>query len=44
MEIDLKVVVIVSDGMSSNRKFFKSHKHKSNTKEGVTYKVQNIKV
>jgi hypothetical protein len=42
MEIELKVVLMVSDGMSTNRKFFKFHKHNTNTKNGVVYKVRNL--
>ena len=41
-EIGLHVVVIVSDGASNNRVFFKLHKDLECTKNGVVYKVKNI--
>ena len=33
--------VIVADGATSNRNFFKLHKHEDGTK-GVTFKVRDI--
>jgi hypothetical protein len=41
-DIGLTVVAIVSDGISSNRKFFNIHKHEDCVKECVVYKVINI--
>lgn len=41
-EISLNVTVIVSDGASCNRNFFKLHKSSDCVKDGVTYKVKNI--
>ena len=32
----------MADGATSNRNFFKLHKHKDGTKEGVTFKVRDI--
>ena len=41
-EIGLNVSVIVSDGVSTNRMFFKLHKDSEYMKKGVVYKVKNI--
>lgn len=41
-EIGLCVRVIVADGTTSNRNFFKLHKHEDGIKEGVTFKVRDI--
>ena len=36
------MVVIVSDGASTNRKFFKLHKSSDCTRDGIVYKTKNI--
>ena len=41
-EVGLNVTVIVSDGASTNRTFFKLHKDTEYMKKGVVYKAQNI--
>jgi hypothetical protein len=41
-EIGLEVVLVVADGMSNNRKFFKLHKSSDCMRDGIVYKVRNI--
>lgn len=38
----LTVVLVVADGVSSNRKFFRLHQILQHQKSGVTYKAPNI--
>lgn len=40
--IGLHVVVVVADGISNNRKFFKLNKVQEQMKGGVVFKVKNI--
>ena len=41
-EIGLNAVVVVSDGMCTNRRFFKLHRHEDGMKNGLVYRVKNI--
>uniref|UniRef100_A0A1X7TG45 Uncharacterized protein n=1 Tax=Amphimedon queenslandica TaxID=400682 RepID=A0A1X7TG45_AMPQE len=41
-EVELEVVLVVADGISTNRKFFKLHSDASCIKDGVVYKAKNI--
>jgi hypothetical protein len=41
-EIGLEVVLVVADGVSNNRKFFKLHHDTDCFKDGVLYKTKNI--
>ena len=42
MEVQVSVVVIVADGITTYRKFFKLYKSLNDVEDGVTYKVKNI--